>query len=514
MKFTVFRKAQSAVIFCIALTLALAADSAQAATFVTVGGEAVIEAESFTRRGGSVGGQWSVMTDLAGSNGAYIESGADDPSTLAFSSNIISAQYDIDFRQTGTYYIHLRTYALDTSQNGFFATIDGTQIDYGDPAAFYIYVKPLNNWNWYTDGGGEGDRGHLLSFEITEQGVKTLAIYRRDKSSKIDQLWITQTTSSPQDVGFLPLTDPNTFIVTEDPEICNDGLDNNNNGLMDCDDPGCEAYAGCFPESDCENGLDDDLDGLADCDDTDCSVLDSDNDTVADCLDAYPQDSNEWQDTDLDGTGDNADTDDDNDAIPDAEEKGMNGDVPDYDGNSDGEPDSRQNSVASLHSNTGADYLTFSIVGGQGTFTWLTASDASTAPEGTVFGYDLFDLGMSVSQDGASAQVVLHMPTGETTDAIFLLGPTPDNSQDHWYRFDFDGETGAEINSNVVTLHFVDGLRGDHDLTSNGTVTTLMGPADLEAVVDPPPPEAVVDPPPPTSGGGGGGGGCFIQSTR
>jgi hypothetical protein len=274
MNCTVFQRAQIIVVFCFTLTFTLPVDTAKADTsftFVTVDGEAVIEAENITRRGGSVGGQWSKMTDLAGFNGtAYIESGSDDPSTLSFSSNIISAQYDIDFRQTGTYYIHLRTLSQDHSQNGFFATIDGNQIDYGHDDAFYMYVMPLNRWHWYTDGGGEGSRGHMLSFEITEQGVKTLAIYRRDKSSKIDLLWITQTTSVPQNVGYLNLSNPKTFIVTQAPEICDDGQDNNNNGLIDCDDPGCDSYAGCSPESECDNGLDDDLDGLTDCDDPDC----------------------------------------------------------------------------------------------------------------------------------------------------------------------------------------------------------------------------------------------------
>jgi hypothetical protein len=604
MKCTIFLKAQITVVFCIAITFTLVVDAAKAATFVTVDGEAVIEAENFTRRGGSVGGQWSLMTDLSGYNGTgYIESGTDDPSTLSFSSNIISAQYDINFRQTGTYYIHLRTYSQDHSQNGFFATIDGTQIDYGHEDAYYIFVMPLNHWHWYTDGGGEGNRGHLLSFKITEPGVKTLAIYRRDKSTKIDRIWITQTTSAPQNVGSLTLPNPNSFIVSEDPEICNDGQDNNNNGLTDCDDPGCESYAGCFPESECDNGLDDDmdgltdcddsdcesfarcipesacdngldddldgltdcddsdcessaqcpesacdngldddldgltdcddsdcesfarcipesacdngldddLDGLTDCDDTDCSERDSDNDGVTDCIDAFPQDPHESQDTDMDGTGDDADTDDDNDTVLDSEENGMNGDVSDYDGDSDGEPDSKQNSVVSLHSETGADYLTFSITGGQGTFTRLTTTTASTAPEGAVLGYELFDLGMNMN--GANADVVLYLPTGETIDAIYMLGPTPDDSQDHWYRFDFDGTTGAEISGNVVTLHFVDGQRGDHDLTSNGAVSTLIGPADLNTVVDDsstPPDDSSNG----STGGGGGSSGCFIHCVR
>lgn len=50
------------------------------------------------------------------------------------------------------------------------------------------------------------------------------------------------------------------------------------------------------------------------------SVVDSDNDGVADTTDAFPNDATETVDTDNDGTGDNADTDDDNDGVSDDED--------------------------------------------------------------------------------------------------------------------------------------------------------------------------------------------------
>jgi len=55
-------------------------------------------------------------------------------------------------------------------------------------------------------------------------------------------------------------------------------------------------------------------------------------------------------------------------------------------------------------------------------------------------------------------------------------GPTPDNPSPHWYDFMYDGTTGAEINGNEVTLHFVDGLRGDEDITVNDIIVDQGGP--------------------------------------
>ncbi len=47
------------------------------------------------------------------------------------------------------------------------------------------------------------------------------------------------------------------------------------------------------------------------------TVVDSDSDGVPDAQDAFPFDQNEWLDTDGDGVGNNADSDDDNDGMPD-----------------------------------------------------------------------------------------------------------------------------------------------------------------------------------------------------
>lgn len=45
---------------------------------------------------------------------------------------------------------------------------------------------------------------------------------------------------------------------------CSDGEDNDGDGLIDCYDPDC----GC--EAVCDDGIDNDGDGLTDCDDDDC----------------------------------------------------------------------------------------------------------------------------------------------------------------------------------------------------------------------------------------------------
>jgi len=87
-------------------------------------------------------------------------------------------------------------------------------------------------------------------------------------------------------------------------EICNDNIDNDGDGFVDCADPGCFGQAGgptgqlCqSQESRCDDEFDNDADGDVDCDDTDCAAscgaveicdntTDDDGDGDIDCDDA------------------------------------------------------------------------------------------------------------------------------------------------------------------------------------------------------------------------------------
>jgi hypothetical protein len=87
-----------------------------------------------------------------------------------------------------------------------------------------------------------------------------------------------------------------------DLEDCVNGVDDNGDGLADCEDPQCVGHAACLGmrEMTCANGADDDGDGLVDCEDPDClqttecdpsrewschDGVDNDNDGLPDCLD-------------------------------------------------------------------------------------------------------------------------------------------------------------------------------------------------------------------------------------
>jgi hypothetical protein len=256
---------------------------------------------------------------------------------------------------------------------------------------------------------------------------------------------------------------------------------------------------------------DSDDDGLSDHQEvndygTDPLNEDSDSDGTLDQDDAFPTDSSETSDNDGDGTGDNADTDDDNDGVSDDEEN----DHPNGgDGNNDTVLDSLQGNVASLLIYNNTSYITMASPAGTSLSSCETVDDLSLeeAIADIVFPYGFFNFTIEGIVSGASTTLILYFPADATLETYYKYGPTPDDPTDHWYEFLYDGETGAEIDDvdKIITLHFIDALRGDDVLTQDSMIIDLGGPGYVSAGATTPPDDL---------GDGGGGGGCFINSLQ
>ncbi|MBU1534868.1 hypothetical protein KKF84_06085, partial [Myxococcota bacterium] len=89
------------------------------------------------------------------------------------------------------------------------------------------------------------------------------------------------------------------------PEICDNGIDDDQDGFTDCADSDCQNNPLCDTSENCTNGTDDDGDGFSDCADADCyqaqaclmrmedcsNSIDDDDDGAVDCEDADCLDS-------------------------------------------------------------------------------------------------------------------------------------------------------------------------------------------------------------------------------
>jgi parallel beta-helix repeat protein len=168
--------------------------------------------------------------------------------------------------------------------------------------------------------------------------------------------------------------------------------------------------------------------------------------------------------------------DDDSDGVSDVVEGGApNG----GDGNSDGILDSQQDNVTSLPNAVDEGYVTI-VSPGETALENVSAGDnpsPADAPAGVEFPIGFFEFTVSGMAPGGSTTVTLLLPVGHTVGTYYKYGPTPDNPTNHWYEFLYNGTTGAEILPDRIILHFVDGQRGDNDLTANGQIVDPGAPA-------------------------------------
>jgi hypothetical protein len=171
----------------------------------------------------------------------------------------------------------------------------------------------------------------------------------------------------------------------------------------------------------------------------------------------------------------------DADGIPSAvEDNAPNG----GDGNGDGTLDSQQDNVASLPNAADGQYVT--LVSPDGMYlegvSAIPNPSPGDAPHRVKFPVGFFEFTVSGLEEGAGTTVEILLPEGVKIKTYYKYGPTLDNPTHHWYEFLWDdaSQTGAEILSNKVILHFVDGSRGDDDLTANGSIVEPGAPALVE----------------------------------
>ena len=122
-------------------------------------------------------------------------------------------------------------------------------------------------------------------------GCTTLRIGKSIPSDRILQL--SGATRDPATVvhGLFASTAPDGAPCSE---LCNDGIDNDDDGDTDCQDSECSTHSACTPVENCSDGIDNDGDELVDCDDDDCPEpcredctggQDNDGDGLVDCDD-------------------------------------------------------------------------------------------------------------------------------------------------------------------------------------------------------------------------------------
>lgn len=147
------------------------------------------------------------------------------------------------------------------------------------------------------------------------------------------------------------------------------------------------------------------------------------------------------------------------------------------DGNGDGIPDAQQPDVASLPNSTDGSYVTLISGGGVPLRSVQALVPGVTPPTGVDMAQGLISFRVEGLAPGSAYSVTLILHAGAAPAEFWKFGPTSHNVSPHWYPFAYNGQTGAVIEGNRITLHFVDGQRGDGDLLADGRIQDPGGPA-------------------------------------
>ncbi len=177
----------------------------------------------------------------------------------------------------------------------------------------------------------------------------------------------------------------------------------------------------------------------------------------------------------------------------------------------DSKPDNQPGNVVELSTHDNRHRVTLTSPAGTTIrdYRAIDNPDIDHSPERVDFSYGFFEFSVDGLEPGGTTTVTVELVAGDAQDTYYKYGPTADNPANHWYEFLYDGRTGAEIDGNRITLHFVDGQRGDDDLAANGIITDIGGPG--VTVVGPSAENN--DPPQSADSTAGGGGGCFIETS-
>ncbi len=170
----------------------------------------------------------------------------------------------------------------------------------------------------------------------------------------------------------------------------------------------------------------------------------------------------------------------DSDGISDLDERGPYGYQVNFDGNNDGTADWKQSNVASFNSYRKQQYMTLSTVAPQREIIPLVnvvpAEVPPNQPNGYDFPYDMVEFSMAFPSGISSGMVQLYAHGSAVFDTYVNFGGLPEAENPVFYGFNLIESNGATIDERIITLHFTDGLRGDHDLLANGSMITLGGP--------------------------------------
>jgi hypothetical protein len=144
-----------------------------------------IEAENYAINNPQGGHQWTLVTSPGGYSGTGAMEATPDSGTnqdTGYAANSPRLDFLVNFVKTGTHYVWVRGYAVDSSADSCHAGLDGQEISTCDRLNNF---SPLYAWHKGTSDGPDAN------FNVSTAGIHTFNIWMREDGFVIDKIVLT-----------------------------------------------------------------------------------------------------------------------------------------------------------------------------------------------------------------------------------------------------------------------------------------------------------------------------------
>ncbi|MEM6316437.1 MAG: collagen-binding domain-containing protein [Bacteroidota bacterium] len=182
------------------------------------------EAYTFEVECATVGSSWDKETDANASNGEYLIYTGGNSTGSAPSSESARITFNFDVTTAGDYNIFARVKAPSSGDDSFWVRANGGN--------WYKWnsIQHTSNWAWRQVH--DADNGNaLVGFPLTA-GANTVDFAYRENGVSLDKIHVTNADEVPTGTGEAAT---NCMV----PEICDNGQDDDGDGLVDANDPDC-----------------------------------------------------------------------------------------------------------------------------------------------------------------------------------------------------------------------------------------------------------------------------------
>ncbi|MEM6804398.1 MAG: PKD domain-containing protein, partial [Bacteroidota bacterium] len=164
---------------------------------VSNSGQVSIEAEDFSRKnpgtGNASGSTWSEITENAASGGKAVQAGPNQGLWTGLNLNGPSLEYDIDFSQTGEYYVYVRSQGPTANDDSYHIGLNGSGLS--NKSAYGM--GGAGSWSWQNLANDD----EQMKLNIQSTGKHSLNIWVREDGVQIDKIVIKKASGAPSGQG-------------------------------------------------------------------------------------------------------------------------------------------------------------------------------------------------------------------------------------------------------------------------------------------------------------------------